>query len=289
MSEETAFMIASVLQDVALTGGTPKNVAAKTGTTNYDEATMKKNNLPNDAIRDSWVVGFSTKTTMALWYGYDYIDREYCLHNLPATIQKDYIYKALINSGAMEHNREEFKQPSGVERVGISGGSNPPKLAGSGSSYVVYEYFKKDYVPTEIDEGPIPAPANFSVSYSKILNKVSMNWNSVSPGSHAKSEYGTFGYNIYKDGVLLDWTSKTSYSYKTTSPYGTYKIVGTYKTFSGVQSLEATYTLKEEKEPEKKPEETTSPSPSTSPTTPAEPTTPTTPTEPSDENVPETE
>ena len=289
MSEETAFMIASVLQDVALTGGTPKNVAAKTGTTNYDEATMKKNNLPNDAIRDSWVVGFSTKTTMALWYGYDYIDREYCLHNLPATIQKDYIYKALINSGAMEHNREEFKQPSGVERVGISGGSNPPKLAGSGSSYIVYEYFKKDYVPTEIDEGPIPAPANFSVSYSKILNKVSMNWNSVSPGSHAKSEYGTFGYNIYKDGVLLDWTSKTSYSYKTTSPYGTYKIVGTYKTFSGVQSLEATYTLKEEKEPEKKPEETTSPSPSTSPTTPAEPTTPTTPTEPSDENVPETE
>ena len=41
MSDATAFMISSVLQDVALTGGTPKNVACKTGTTNYDDNTMK--------------------------------------------------------------------------------------------------------------------------------------------------------------------------------------------------------------------------------------------------------
>ena len=73
MSDATAFMISSVLQDVALTGGTPKNMAVKTGTTNYDEKTMKDNNLPWDAIRDSWVVGYSTKTTMAVWYGYDTI------------------------------------------------------------------------------------------------------------------------------------------------------------------------------------------------------------------------
>ena len=41
MSDATAFMISSVLQDVSLTGGTPKNVACKTGTTNFDDNTMK--------------------------------------------------------------------------------------------------------------------------------------------------------------------------------------------------------------------------------------------------------
>ena len=268
MSEETAFMIADVLQDVALNGGTPKNVAVKTGTTNYDIETMRKNNLPDDAIRDSWAVGFSTKTAVAMWYGYDYIDSEYCLHNVPASIQKDYIYRALVNSGAMESNREDFSEPAGVVKVGVAAGSNPAKLAGSGTSQIVYEYFKKDYVPTEVDEGPIPAPSNFFVTYSKILNRVTMNWSPVSPGAHAKDNYGKFGYNVYKDGVLLDWTSKSSYSYKTTSPYGTYKIVGTYKSFNGVQSQEATFTLKEEKEPEKPQEtQTPSPSPSNEPTT----------------------
>ena len=46
MSDSTAFMISSVLQDVALTGGTPANVACKTGTTNYDENTMNEYNMP---------------------------------------------------------------------------------------------------------------------------------------------------------------------------------------------------------------------------------------------------
>ncbi len=90
MSDATAFMISSVLQDVALTGGTPKNVACKTGTTNYDSTIMDRYHLPGDAIRDSWVVGYSTKTVIGMWYGYDYLDKngKYVLHNVPSTIQK---------------------------------------------------------------------------------------------------------------------------------------------------------------------------------------------------------
>ncbi len=137
MSDATAFMISSVLQDVALTGGTPKNIAVKTGTTNYDEKVMESKNLPWDAIRDSWVVGYSTKTVIALWYGYEYIDSEYCLHNIPATVQKDNIFKALVAQGAMEQNRSEFKMPSSVVRVTVAAGSNPPKLAAPGSKWWV--------------------------------------------------------------------------------------------------------------------------------------------------------
>ena len=41
MSEATAFMITDVLKGVQLTKGTPYNVACKTGTTNFDEKTIK--------------------------------------------------------------------------------------------------------------------------------------------------------------------------------------------------------------------------------------------------------
>lgn len=271
MSDATAFMISSVLQDVALTGGTPNNVACKTGTTNYDDNTMSKYNLPGDAIRDSWVVGYSTKTVIGMWYGYDYIDREYCLRNIPATIQKDKLFNALVNSGAMESNREEFKQPSSVVKVGVAAGSNPAKLAAPGSYNVVYEYFKKDHVPQETEQSDVKLskPENFKVTYKN--GKVSMNWNSVNPGNSSSNNYGTFGYNIYKDGTLIDWTSKTNYSFDTSSPYGTYKIIASYKSYNGIQSEAATYTLEKEKEPEKKdPEESPTPTPN-APTTPTEP------------------
>lgn len=272
MSDATAFMISSVLQDVALTGGTPNNVACKTGTTNYDDATMSKNNLPGDAIRDSWVIGYSTKTVIGMWYGYDFIDSEYCLRNIPATIQKDKLFKALVSAGAMESNREAFKQPSSVVKIGIAAGSNPPKLAGSGSSNVVYEYFKKGHEPQDVDEAEakLEKPGNFKVSYEN--GKVTMSWSAVNPGTTGNESYGSFGYNIYKDGTLINWTNKTSYTFDTTSPYGTYKVIASYKSYSGIQSDAATYTLKEKIST---PDETTTPTESPSPTeTPSESPTP---------------
>ena len=280
MSDATAFMITSVLQSVSLNGGTPKNMAVKTGTTNYDQKTMDKNKLPSDAIRDSWLVGYSTKTAIAMWYGYEYMDREYCLHNLPDSRRKDYIFNALVNQGAVEKNRAAFQQPSSVKRVGIAQGSDPAKLATATSSSVIYEYFKTKYVPTEYDEAPLSAPGNFKATYSKLLKKVTLTWNPVQPSAQEKDEYGPLGYNIYKDGVLLEWTNKTSYSFSTTSPYSTYKIIATYKSYSGIQSAEATYTLKEVEEEDEKPN-TPSPSPSTNPIpNPSPSPEPTTPTEP---------
>ena len=264
MSDATAFMISSVLQDVALTGGTPNNVACKTGTTNYDDVTMSKNNLPGDAIRDSWVVGYSTKTVIGMWYGYDFIDSEYCLRNVPATIQKDKLFKALVSAGAMEANRESFKQPSSVVKVGVSAGSNPPKLAGSNSTNVVYEYFKKGHEPQEVDEkeAKLEKPGNFKVSFEK--GKVTMSWSAVNPSDTGNTNYGSFGYNIYKDGTLINWTNKTSYTFDTTSPYGTYKVIASYKSYSGIQSDAATYTLKE-KAPTPEPTTTTTPEETTTP------------------------
>lgn len=255
MSEATAFMISDVLQDVALTGGTPKNVAAKTGTTNYDSKYMEAHKLPGDAIRDSWVVGYSSKTVIALWYGYEKNDTtgQYVLHNVPATIQKDKIFNALIRAGAMEADREAFKQPSSVVKLGIIAGSNPPIIAGNGyTGNVVYEYFKKGYEPEETDLSSIKLgkPGNLKVSYDENTNKVTLTWSAVNPGDN--KNLGTFGYNVYIGSTLIGFTENTSYTYTlgSSSPYGTYKVVATFKGYSGVQGTPATYTLEETEEPE---------------------------------------
>ena len=254
MSDATAFMISDVLQDVALTGGTPTNVAAKTGTTNYDSEYMEKHNLPGDAIRDSWVVGYSTKTVIALWYGYQNNDTtgRYVLHNVPATIQKDRIFNALVKAGAMESNREAFKQPSSVVKLGIISGSNPPIVAGSGyTGSVVYEYFKKGHEPEETDLSSIKLgkPGSLKVSYDESSNKVTLSWSAVDPGDN--KNLGTFGYNVYIGSTLIAFTENTSYTYTlsgSSSPYGTYKVVATFKGYSGVQGTAATYTLEEPEE-----------------------------------------
>lgn len=263
MLDSTAFMISSVLKDVALTGGTPYNVACKTGTTNYDDNLMNSMHMPGDAIRDSWVVGYSTKTTIAMWYGYDtmtqeMVDNGYILHNLPATIQKDRLFIALVNEGAMEGGRSDFVMPSSVVKVAVAKDSNPPKLAGPGTT-PVYEYFKRGTEPTEtaIGEATLSGPSGLRATYNDSTRKVTLSWNSVSPGEFANDTYGAFGYNVYKDGALLTWTDQTTYTVSESNPFGTYKIVATYKGYSGIKSEGASVTVTEPKKEEPSKEENT--------------------------------
>lgn len=263
MSDSTAFMIADVLQDISLSGGTPKNVGAKTGTTNYDDKTMENYGMPWDAVRDSWVVGFSRRTVIGLWYGYDSLTKEqiqqgYILHNIPATIAKDYLFNAYV-AAAMESDREEFVAPSSVVKVAVAPKSDPPKLAAPGTEGI-YEYFKKGFEPTEYDTTnyKLDGPKNFRVKENG--NKVTLSWSAVDPGILANPARGKWGYNIYKDGVLIDWTDKTSYTYSpTTDIYGEYKVKATYKNYTEAQSNESTFTLEKPEEPEPEPVQPTCP------------------------------
>lgn len=229
MSDATAYMISSVLQDVSITGGKPANVAAKTGTTNYDEATMNKYNLPSDAIRDSWVIGYTSKTVIGMWYGYDFIDREYCLRNIPATLQKDKLFLALANS-VFEKNKSEFKIPDSVVKAQI------------GDSY---EYFKKGHEPKNATEEKTKLDTPTGLKVSNNGNRVTISWNKVNKLEN-DGDYGTFGYNVYQGNTLLAFTENNSYTFTSSiSPYQTYKVVATYKSFSGAQSDAATFQLKE--------------------------------------------
>ena len=251
MSDATAYMITSILDDVSITtGGSMPNIAMKTGTTNFPESYRRKLGMADDAIRDSWVIGYTTKTVIGMWYGYkettqESVSQGYYCHNIAGTLQRDKLFTALAKE-IFEKDKEEFKMPNSVVRLPIVAGSNPAKIAGNGyAGAVVYEYFKKGAEPnsTQTEEN-LAAPGNLKVNYNESNNTVSLLWDAVTPTT-TDASYGTFGYNVYFNNTLLGFTSQTNYTInQPTTPYGTYKVIATYKSYDGIQSAAATYELK---------------------------------------------
>ncbi len=252
MEDSTAYMITSMLDDTSITGGGAMDrVAMKTGTTNFDENYRKKLGMADDAIRDSWVVGYTTKTTIAMWYGYkdttiESVSQGYYCHNLQGTIQRDRLFTAIANE-VFENNKEEFKMPDSVVRVPLVSGSSTAKIAGTGySGSILYEYFKKDHEPKgSAETSNLQTPTGLTATYSN--GNVKLSWNAVNPGN-TDSSYGDFGYNVYFNNTLLGFTTSTSYTINNPSnPYGTYKVVATFQKYDGLNSEAATYTLEKEK------------------------------------------
>lgn len=251
MEDSTAFMITSILDDTSITGGGAMDrVAMKTGTTNFDEATRERLGMADDAIRDSWVVGYTTKTVIAMWYGYektnaDLVSQGYYCHNLSGTVQRDRLFTAIANE-VFEDNKEEFKMPESVSRVPLVSGSSTAKVAGTGyTGSTTYEYFKKDHEPSgNVETSNLATPTGLSATYSN--GSVKLSWNAVNPGT-TDSAYGDFGYNVYFNNTLLGFTTNTSYTVNNPSnPYGTYKVVATFQKYDGLNSQPATYELKKQ-------------------------------------------
>ena len=251
MEDSTAFMITSMLDDTSITGGGAMDrVAMKTGTTNFDENTRKRLGMADDAIRDSWVVGYTTKTVIAMWYGYEETTAEsvaqgYYCHNLSGTIQRDRLFTAIANE-VFEDNKEEFTMPESVVRVPLISGSSTAKIAGTGySGSILYEFFKKDHEPKgNVETSNLATPTGLTASYSN--GSVRLSWNAINPGN-ADSSYGEFGYNVYFNNTLLGFTTNTSYTINNPSnPYGTYKVVATFQKYDGLNSDAATYTLEKQ-------------------------------------------
>ena len=251
MEDSTAFMITSILDDTSITGGGAMDrVAMKTGTTNFDEATRERLGMADDAIRDSWVVGYTTKTVIAMWYGYektnaDLVSQGYYCHNLSGTVQRDRLFTAIANE-VFEDNKEEFKMPESVSRVPLVSGSSTAKVAGTGyTGSTTYEYFKKDHEPSgNVETSNLATPTGLSATYSN--GSVKISWNAVNPGT-TDSSYGDFGYNVYFNNTLLGFTTNTSYTVNNPSnPYGTYKVVATFQKYDGLNSQPATYELKKQ-------------------------------------------
>ena len=242
MSDATAFMITDVLKSAVTTGvsGAAKvpgvNVAAKTGTTNLTSSIIYKYGYRSDAVNDAWVVGYDPEYAIAMWYGYEPLSKTYYTTNNTAYGVRAGLWTATAGR-IFKRNGADFSMPSSVVKVGIEKSSNvdeEPKLAGpyTPEGMTVYEYFKKGTEPTEISTRymRLGTPQNFGISYEPSKKRLNFSWDRVYSGVEMSEDVGELGYNLYKNGEFIAFTTSNAYSIENVSdPNGRYAVRATFK------------------------------------------------------------
>ena len=183
MKDSTAYLMTNVLEYAAhygFSGGTSGyrgTVAAKTGTSNYDEATMKKHHLPSYAVNDLWTVAYTPQHSIALWYGYDEIDSEY--FNGAGT-PKDNLMAAIMKYVPV--TTEAFNVPSSVSAARVEYGSWP---ASSPSQYTPDALIRTEYFISGTE------PAEESNRFQKLNDVTNLKSSNVSNGIKLTWDYKT--------------------------------------------------------------------------------------------------
>lgn len=243
MNDSTAYIINYSLNWSA-TEGLAKSAAgisgvqtaAKTGTSNFDEATRKRYHLSSKAVNDLWVCGYTPKQTITFWYGYDSITKGHSTTSSWST--RDKFYRNLAEN-LFDKDGSSFTRPSSIEEVSVIRNSIPLKKALYGG---VVGYFRKGTGPDETGtEQAEQLPSVSGVTSSISGNTVHLKWNGISAEDMVNlnfdDSYGTLGYDIYvKDGssgseVYVGTTTSTSYTHTTSYSNPVYVIYTAYSNY----------------------------------------------------------
>lgn len=243
MNDSTAYIINYSL-NLSATEGFAKSAAgisgvqtaAKTGTSNFDEATIKRYHLSSKAVNDLWVCGYTPKQTITFWYGYDSITKGHSTTSSWST--RDKFYRNLAEN-LFDKDGSSFARPSSIEEVSVVRNSIPLKKALYGG---VVGYFRKGTGPDETGtEQAEQLPSVSGITSSISGNTVHLKWNGISAEDMVNlnfdDSYGTLGYDIYvKDGsggseVYVGTTTSTSYTHTTSYSNPVYVIYTAYSNY----------------------------------------------------------
>lgn len=243
MNDSTAYIINYSLNWSA-TEGLAKSAAgisgvqtaAKTGTSNFDEATRKRYHLSSKAVNDLWVCGYTPKQTITFWYGYADIRKGHSTTSSWST--RDKFYRNLAEN-LFDKDGSTFARPSSIEEVSVVRNSIPLKKALYGG---VIGYFRKGTGPDETGTEQVEQlPSVSGVTSSISGNTVHLKWNGISAEDMVNlnfdDSYGTLGYDIYvKDGsggseVYVGTTTSTSYTHTTSYSNPVYVIYTAYSNY----------------------------------------------------------
>ncbi|MDM5222224.1 PBP1A family penicillin-binding protein [Peribacillus sp. NJ11] len=188
MKDSTAFIVTDMLKSVMKEPyGTGRlanipnlPVAGKTGSTNFTPEQRAANNIPSSGVKDSWMAGYTTNYTVAVWAGYDNASGEKLeyLGDSSQRIPKS-IFKNLMEHMAQSKETKDFDQPDSVVKVGVIKGSNPAVKANeyTPSSKITYEYYVKGHEPTQVttEYEKIDSPG-INASYNQESNAINLSW-----------------------------------------------------------------------------------------------------------------
>lgn len=271
MKDSTAYLMTNVLEYAAnygFSGGTSGyggTVAAKTGTSNFDEDTLKAKGLPGSAVNDLWTVAYTPQYSIALWYGYAFKDISSQYYNSAGT-PKDNLMAAIMKY--IPVTNEAFEQPSSVVAAKVEAETWP---AQSPSKYtpqalIKTEYFISGTEPTEESERFKKLSDVKNLKLTSTGNGIKLTWEGQEPEvitekylkeyfkqqvfgnssskflqdrlNYNNNTLGGFGYRIYlKTGDSLraiGFTTNNSFSYSGSLGNATNVVVkAEYKNFNG--------------------------------------------------------
>ena len=262
MKAQTAYIISNILTSATTTrvsvSGT--QVATKTGTTSYDNTTLRKYGLTSSVIPDSWTSSYTTDYAMAIWYGYTdslsktNVSKGWYLKNGHASTERLKIQAWLANK--IYEKNSKFKNPGGITSAKVELETIPAQSpsAYTPSSMVKSFLFVGNTGPSEtsIRYDKLKNPSG--VTYNMSGNNIELSWES--PGipdaidetyltayfkknwkiqtdkylkkrlSYNKSKIGNFGFAIYltsgTSSKYVGWTKNTTYTIDLTKYTGVY-------------------------------------------------------------------
>ena len=239
MSDSTAFMITDMLRSGIesgyIGGGRISGVqyAAKTGTSNFDDATKEAHRLSSEAINDLWEVGFDQEYAIGMWFGYEKISDGH--HTTNNWSDRTALWNAIAR-GIFEQTGKKFEAPNSVVKVDIVKGSEPYKLANkeyTPADMIISEYFKKGTEPTEIDTTYMKIPDVSGLSAYSDNGKITLSW--TTPTMPDTSGLPT--YTIYQDGTKIGSTDQSNYKITVTEEKKyTFTVKVSYSNLDGVES-----------------------------------------------------
>lgn len=249
MSDSTAYLMNNVLEyatNYGFSGGAKvsgSHVATKTGTSNFDEATLKAKGLPSYAVNDLWTVSYTSKYSVALWYGYDPATKEHFnTNNSP----KGEIMAAVMKN--IPKDTTGWTMPSSVVSATVESGTWPAKLASqyTPNDLIVTEYFKKGTQPTEVSERFAQLDNVTNLKATTGNNSITLSWKYSTPKVLDQSylkEY--FSQSVFGNGGTAQLNARLAYNQNTLGGqgFGIYVKTSTGDMTRVAYTTDTTYTL----------------------------------------------
>lgn len=215
VSEETAYIIYDMLVTtsrealgyyVNLNNGI--SFAAKTGTSNFNDATKQAHGLWDDAINDLWVVGGTDQYMIAVWYGYDEI-YNYAYTHFGST-QHERLFQAVANQTLTR--AAGISRPEGVVEVTVENYQATPMLptAYTPEDSKVTELFVRGTEPTETSPRFAQLSNVKNLTAKTTTEGVTLSWSAIStPYSLDKNKQKEAFKSMFKDDAGLEaWVNE---------------------------------------------------------------------------------
>lgn len=204
MSDSTAYMITDALTYAVSSygniGGSVSGVqlAAKTGTTMFDETARKKYGYPSSANMDMWVTGYTPEYAVSLWYGYTEAEKGYYLGSEGYSVRGK-IFRQIISGISDKSGSKKFTVPSSVVKVTVEKETSPLMLpsANTPDNMKVTEYFKKGTQPTEVSPRYSALPNASGLTAKTNGNQVELTWTAAEKPEYLTDDYFRKNYKNY--------------------------------------------------------------------------------------------